>query len=391
MGRSSTRGQSPMLEIKVQHRRDNTPPLGSSSVTNQSSRPPHPSPSPEFKPYKDWDPWLVPTIVFINVALFLISMFVNNCPTHSNKCIAPGYLKRFAFENMKINPLLGPSAATLLKMGALEFKKTVEEREEWRIVTCMWLHAGVLHVFANMMGLVFIGSRLEQEFGFLKIGVIYELSGIGGSLLSSLFVRTTISVGASGAIFGLLGGMLSELLTNWTIYANKFAALSTLLIIILINVAVGILPHVDNYAHIGGFFTGFFLGFVVLIRPQFKWINQKHVPPGYVAPTTNSKYKSYQYILLILSLIVLLVGFVVGLILLFRGVDGNEYCSWCHYLTCIPTPLWTCDVRCKLEQLDKQLNMTCLHNGRFGSYMLEDGNDIAELQTLCLELCSQMS
>lgn len=55
----------------------------------------------------------------------------------------------------------------------------------------------------------------------VKIGVIYELSGIGGSLLSSLFVRTSISVGASGALFGLLGGMLSELLTNWTIYANK--------------------------------------------------------------------------------------------------------------------------------------------------------------------------
>lgn len=56
----------------------------------------------------------------------------------------------------------------LLKLGALEFKKTVEEREEWRIVTCMWLHAGVFHVLANMMGLVFIGSRLEQEFGFCK-------------------------------------------------------------------------------------------------------------------------------------------------------------------------------------------------------------------------------
>lgn len=57
----------------------------------------------------------------------------------------------------------------LLKLGALEFKKTVEEREEWRIVTCMWLHAGVFHVLANMMGLVFIGSRLEQEFGFCKL------------------------------------------------------------------------------------------------------------------------------------------------------------------------------------------------------------------------------
>ncbi|KAI3811583.1 hypothetical protein L1987_21309 [Smallanthus sonchifolius] len=142
----------------------------------------------------------------------------------------------------------------------------------------------------------------------VRIGVLYILSGIGGSVLSSLFVRTTVSVGASGALFGLLGGMLSELLTNWTIYANVFAAISTLVVIILINIAVGVLPHVDNYAHIGGFFTGFFLGFVILVRPQFKWLNQKHVPPGYVAPTTRTKYRSHQYILLILSLIALLVG-----------------------------------------------------------------------------------
>lgn len=47
------------------------------------------------------------------------------------------------------------------------------------------------------------------------------ISGLGGSVLSALFIQSSISVGASGALFGLLGAMLSELLTNWTIYANK--------------------------------------------------------------------------------------------------------------------------------------------------------------------------
>lgn len=55
----------------------------------------------------------------------------------------------------------------------------------------------------------------------VRIGVIYIMSGMGGSILSSLFIRNDISVGASGALFGLLGSMLSELLTNWTIYSNK--------------------------------------------------------------------------------------------------------------------------------------------------------------------------
>lgn len=51
--------------------------------------------------------------------------------------------------------------------------------------------------------------------------MLYIISGFGGSLLSALFIKASISVGASGALFGLLGGMLSELITNWTIYANK--------------------------------------------------------------------------------------------------------------------------------------------------------------------------
>lgn len=55
----------------------------------------------------------------------------------------------------------------------------------------------------------------------VRVGILYMLAGIGGSILSALFITNNISVGASGALFGLLGAMLSELLTNWTIYANK--------------------------------------------------------------------------------------------------------------------------------------------------------------------------
>nr|GEW86862.1 rhomboid-like protein 1 [Tanacetum cinerariifolium]GEX06394.1 rhomboid-like protein 1 [Tanacetum cinerariifolium] len=244
-------------------------------------------------------------------------------------CIGVQSLQRFAFENIHENPLLGPATATLLKMGALDANKVIQEGQRWRIFTCMWLHAGVFHIFANMLGLLGVGIRLEQEFGFLRIGLLYIISGLGGSLLSSLFLRKTISVGASGALFGLLGAMLSELLTNWTIYANKLSALTTLILMVLINLMVGILPHVDNFAHIGGFITGFFLGFILLARPQFDWI----VPPGYYGHPMKPQYKFYQYIFLGLSVIALFV----------IKVDGNEYCSWCHYLSCVPTPLWSCD------------------------------------------------
>lgn len=63
----------------------------------------------------------------------------------------------------------------------------------------------------------------------VRIGIIYLLSGFGGSVLSALFLRNHyISVGASGALFGLLGSMLSELIMNWTIYSNKVSRIEIL-------------------------------------------------------------------------------------------------------------------------------------------------------------------
>ncbi|XVE64182.1 hypothetical protein DITRI_Ditri07aG0081200 [Diplodiscus trichospermus] len=260
-----------------------------------------------------WTSWLVPMFLVANIAVFIVVMYVNNCPEHrytrlvgNDKCVAR-FLGRFSFEPLRDNPLFGPSSSTLKKLGALDWTKVVRNHQGWRLITCIWLHAGVIHLIVNMLCLVFIGIRLEQQFGFVRIGVLYLLSGFGGSVLSCLFIRNDISVGASGALFGLLGAMLSELLTNWTIYTNKAAALLTLLVIIAINLAIGILPRVDNFAHIGGFLTGFLLGFVLLPRPQFGWLERRNLPAG---TRLKSKYKPYQYVLWLFSLVLLVAGYV---------------------------------------------------------------------------------
>nr|XP_034888002.1 RHOMBOID-like protein 2 isoform X2 [Populus alba] len=173
---------------------------------------------------KQWTSWIIPMFVVANIAVFIVVMYVNDCPKKSlgteGSCVAK-FLGRFSFQPLKENPLFGPSAATLEKMGALEWNKVAHGHQGWRLITCMWLHAGVIHLLANMLSLIFIGIRLEQQFGFVRVGIIYLVSGFGGSILSSLFIQQNISVGASGALFGLLGAMLSELLTNWTIYSNK--------------------------------------------------------------------------------------------------------------------------------------------------------------------------
>ncbi|XP_010540632.1 PREDICTED: RHOMBOID-like protein 7 isoform X2 [Tarenaya hassleriana] len=266
--------------------------------------------------------WVIPAVVISNVVVFVVVMYVNDCPGKSHRCLAK-FLGRFSFESFKENPLLGPSSSTLIKMGALAWWKVVQEHQGWRLVTCMWLHAGVIHLVANMLCVAFIGVRLEQQFGFVRIGTIYLVSGFCGSILSSLFLQHSISVGASGALFGLLGAMLSELLINWTIYVNKVAALIMLLVIVGVNLALGTLPRVDNFAHIGGFLGGFLLGFVLLMRPQFEWeANQQTFRPG---SRVQSKYNLCQCMLCLVAAILFAAGFAFGLVMLFRGVNLNSY------------------------------------------------------------------
>ncbi|KAM4089689.1 RHOMBOID-like protein 1 isoform X1 [Castanea sativa] len=357
------------------------PPLPPSSASATAS----PVVYQEVKHFKKWVPWMIPAFVIANTIMFFITMYVNNCPKNSVSCIAT-FLGRLSFQPFKENPLLGPSSATLEKMGALDVGKVVHGHQGWRLITCNWLHAGLFHILANMLSLLVIGIRLEREFGFVRIGLLYAISGLGGSILSALFIQTNISVGASGAVFGLLGGMLSELITNWTLYANKFAALLTLVIIVVVNLAVGILPHVDNFAHIGGFFSGFLLGFVFLIRPQFGWVSQRYAPTA----SNKPKFKMYQCILWVISLVLLIVGFTVGMVLLLRGVDANDHCSWCHYLSCVPTSKWSCNtqpVYCSTTQTGNQYSITCSTNGKSGTYILPNATD-SQIQGLCLQLCS---
>ncbi|CAN0910808.1 RHOMBOID-like protein 1 [Linum grandiflorum] len=67
----------------------------------------------DFKPFKQWFPWLIPSFVAANCVMFVVSMFVNDCPAKSRNCIGAEFLGRFAFQPLKENPLLGPSSDAL--------------------------------------------------------------------------------------------------------------------------------------------------------------------------------------------------------------------------------------------------------------------------------------
>ncbi|KAL2926494.1 RHOMBOID-like protein 5 [Bienertia sinuspersici] len=283
-----------------------------------------PPPTPIYPPPREsYLSWLVPIIFMVDIALFALTMYENNCPdSHAqphHQCIFHEYLGRFSFEPLTVNPLLGPTTPTLQRMGGLRIELVVQNGEWWRLFSCMWLHAGAIHLIANMISLLFMGIR--------RIGPLFVLSGLGGSLMSSLSILRkqkvgVVSVGASGALFGLLGAMLSELMTNWTIYANKCSAILSLTVVIALNLAVGLIPGVDSSAHIGGFITGFLLGFILLMRPQFGYVKSKYLPPGY---KQKSRHKCYQYFFLLLALIGLIFWYGYGITELVKAIDSTDW------------------------------------------------------------------
>lgn len=116
-------------------------------------------------------PWLVPALSMVHLLAFILVMSHNNCERDINgdqDCVV-SFLKRFSFESLMENPLLGPSATSLLDLGALESEMVTKAGEAWRLVTSMWLYAGLFHLVVNFTGLFLIGLRLERRFGFLKV------------------------------------------------------------------------------------------------------------------------------------------------------------------------------------------------------------------------------
>jgi rhomboid protease GluP len=159
-----------------------------------------------------------------------------------------------------------PSLASLIQWGANYGPKTTQG-EWWRMFTCMFLHIGVLHLLFNMIALWNVGGFMERLLGSTGFLVLYLLAGLLGSVASVAWNPFVVSAGASGAIFGLYGGLLAFLVRHRGLQEHAFlAALRTnTLAFIGYNVVYGfIVPGIDMAAHLGGLAGGFVCGFVLM-------------------------------------------------------------------------------------------------------------------------------
>ncbi|XP_078082203.1 inactive rhomboid protein 2-like [Mustelus asterias] len=200
--------------------------------------------------------------------------------------------------------------------GLLPFLNPNVPDQIYRLWLSVFLHAGIIHCLLTVIFQMTILRDLEKLAGWLRISIIYILSGIIGNLASAIVLPYRAEVGPAGAQFGVLACLFVELFQSWPILEKPWKALMKLITIVLFLFVFGLLPWIDNIAHIFGFLAGFLLSFAFL---------------PYI--TFGQGDKCRKIIMIIISLLVFM-GLAASLVIWFYVYPTN--CHWCEYLTCIP-------------------------------------------------------
>jgi rhomboid protease GluP len=215
--------------------------LNADNILNQS-----PSTSKEkitgffsiFKPTEGY--YITPILININILVFLV-MVLNG-----------------------VNWLL-PETQRLINWGA-NFKSVTMDGQWWRLLTCCFLHIGILHLLLNMYALLYIGLILEPYLGKSRFLAAYLFTGIAASVTSLWWNDLTVSAGASGAIFGMYGVFLALLSSNVLDKSVRKSLMTSIAVFIGYNLMNGFKPNsgIDNAAHIGGLLSGVIIGYAFI-------------------------------------------------------------------------------------------------------------------------------
>ncbi|MGG7144348.1 rhomboid family intramembrane serine protease [Clostridium nigeriense] len=174
----------------------------------------------------------------------------------------------YLIEVIKARSLIDIDLYTLVEMGA-KVNVLINNGGFYRLITAAFLHGGLIHIFFNMSALNIIGKEVELVYGGKRFLVIYFISALGGNIFSYLFSPKSISVGASGAIFGLLGAMLIFGLKERHRIGKKYA--KNILETIGLNVIIGLtISNIDNFAHLGGLVLGAIMGLILFNKKTLK-------------------------------------------------------------------------------------------------------------------------
>jgi len=163
------------------------------------------------------------------------------------------------------------SETVYLLFGA-QYGPFVSKGEWYRIVTAMFMHGGFLHLAFNMYALYILGNYAEGIYGTYRFISYFLITGIVGNIATHFFYYGSLSVGASGAIFGIVGALFGAGFRKDTPFFLKTVTGSAWLPIIILNIALGFIPGsgINNAAHIGGLLSGMLLGYVIPVYSSYR-------------------------------------------------------------------------------------------------------------------------
>jgi rhomboid protease GluP len=166
--------------------------------------------------------------------------------------------------------IMAPSSPDLLRWGANSAWAVVNEGEYWRLLTAAFLHGGLFHLALNMLGLWSAGQQLNRLYGNFQFLLIYLASALAGSALSLHFAaQASVAVGASGAVFGVLGALLVALYQHRrhvpSLASRNILTSQGIFLVYALVQGFG-KQGIDNAAHVGGLVMGALMAWLLVVR-----------------------------------------------------------------------------------------------------------------------------
>jgi membrane associated rhomboid family serine protease len=153
--------------------------------------------------------------------------------------------------NLAQGSSLGQVQGSVFERGALFVPGGLDQGEWWRLITAAFLHASLIHLGFNMLVLWFVGAPVEQAIGRGRFLAIYIVSGLAGSAGAILFSPNVVTVGASGAIFGIFGAALVLEMQGSNVLGGQ--ALGLIIVNLIFTFAI---PNISVGGHVGGLIGG---------------------------------------------------------------------------------------------------------------------------------------
>lgn len=158
-------------------------------------------------------------------------------------------------------------------VGSMNVHDIIIGKQYYRLISSMFLHWDIEHIVSNMIFLVGLGQMIEPAIGHVRYGILYMISGLGGSILSAVYSLLTQdyynAAGASGAIFGLIGALFILVLIGRGNY--KGVTMNRMIFAVVYMIYSGVRgDHIDNWAHIGGLVSGVVIMAVMHVIMQLR-------------------------------------------------------------------------------------------------------------------------